>query len=116
MENNGLKQPEKGGPPRFLTLLLLGIELFTIISVSLFLITTTPQFISIFKGLELPLPFITIAFFRYWYLLELFVRGKRRWVNFSLSIFTMLLCGLIFFGYIFAVLQPIFAIQNMSIK
>ncbi|MBI5777968.1 MAG: hypothetical protein HZA49_00740 [Planctomycetes bacterium] len=126
MENNELKQPKTKEPPRFVTLLLLGLELVPIILVSLILITITPQFIRIFKGLGMDLPFITRAFLHYWYLwviflgvlfmtgilLEIFAKGKWRWVNFSLSIFTMLLCGLIFLGYITAVFQPIFAIQQ----
>jgi hypothetical protein len=96
----------------------------------MYLITTAPQFINIFKGMALSLPVMTIAFLNYWYVwvillgvlfiagifLEIFARGKWRWANFSLSIFTMLLCGLIFFGYILAALLPIFAIQNMLIK
>jgi hypothetical protein len=130
MENNELKQPDKKGPPRWLIILLLGIEILAIGLVSLTLITTASQFIEIFKGLELPLPFITIALVQYWYLwiillgvlfvtgilIEIFAKGKGRWGNVILSSFTMLLCGFIFLAFIFAVFQPIFAIQQTLSK
>lgn len=130
MENNELMHQDKKGPPRFVTIILLVIELLPIIWVSLILIKCTNAFIEIFKEMELPLPFMTIAFVQYWYLwiillgvlfvtgilFEIFVKGKWRWVNVILSAFTILLSVLIVLGYIVAIFQPIVALSQALSK
>ena len=130
MENNGLRQHDKNGLPKFITILLLGSEILWIVWVAIILVHCAPQFMPIFSGLGISLPFITIALVQYWYLwiillssilvagvlLEIFIKGKWRWINIILSSFTIFLCCFIVAGFVFAVLLPIFTLQQQISK
>ena len=130
MENNELGQHDKKGPPKFITILLLGSEGLYIVWVAIILVRCAPQLMRIFSELEMTLPFITIALVQYWYLwiillssllvagvlLEIFVKGKWRWLNIILSSFTIFLCCFIVAGFVFAVILPIVTLQHQISK
>jgi hypothetical protein len=121
MEHVALSQHDTKEPPRFVTIFLLALEFFFISWVSILLMRLAPQFMPLFNELEIELPFITIALMKYWYLwiillfslliagilIEIFVKGKWRWINIILSSATILLSWLIAFGFIFAVFEPL---------
>jgi len=120
MEDNGLKAQAKNGPPRWLTILFLSGEVLPIAWVSGVLMKAQ-QFTRIFEEMKIGegLPFTTIAFIQYWYLwiislflllaagilIEIFVKGRRRWLTLVLSFFTMLLCLFIVSGFVRAGFQ-----------